>query len=75
MLILVCGLQELQHQMENEAASARSERKKRENAERMCRQAVEDKVCCACEHSNTWVKGQKIASNNLLDKRYELCCM
>ena len=46
MLILVCGLQELQHQMEHEAASARSERKKRENAERMGRQAVEDKVRC-----------------------------
>ena len=48
MLIPVCGLQELQHQMEHEATSARSERKKRENAERMCRQAVEDKVCCTC---------------------------
>ena len=45
-LILVCALQELQHQVEHEAASARSERKKRENAERMCKQAVEDKVCC-----------------------------
>lgn len=62
MLTLMCALQELQQQLEHEAASARSERKKRENAERMCRQAVEDKVCCrrachACERSNTWVKG------------------
>ncbi|KAL3162397.1 hypothetical protein ABBQ32_010071 [Trebouxia sp. C0010 RCD-2024] len=35
--------QELQNQLEQEAATARSERKKRENAERMCRQAAQDK--------------------------------
>lgn len=37
-------MQELQHQVEQEAASARTERKKKENAERLCRQALEDKV-------------------------------
>lgn len=45
------GMQELQQQVEGEAASARSERKKRENAERICKQAVEDKVkMSSCPH-------------------------
>ena len=43
-ICLLCALQELQNQMEQEAATARAERKKRENAERMCRQASQDKV-------------------------------
>ena len=38
------SLQELQLQVEQEASSAKLERKKRETAERLCRQAVEDKV-------------------------------
>ena len=37
-------LQELQVQVEQKASSAKAERKKRENAERLCKQAVEDKV-------------------------------
>lgn len=47
-------MQELQNQLEQEAATARSERKKRENAERMCRQAAQDKVCSnhtPCAHA------------------------
>ena len=47
------GLQELQHHVEHEASSAKTERKKRETAERLCRQAVEDKVrCSATKHSS-----------------------
>ena len=37
-------VQELQGQIEQEASTTRSERKKRETAERLCKKAVEDKV-------------------------------
>lgn len=37
-------LQELQGQVEQEASTIRTERKKRETAERLCKKAIEDKV-------------------------------
>lgn len=37
-------LQELQSQVEQEAMTARTERKKRDTAERLCKKAIEDKV-------------------------------